>query len=305
VNTSGSSLITKPFPYRSIAIFGAGGQLGRALSRSFGVAAVSFDRSKCDFLDPQAIHAALKSERFEWAINTAAYTNVDGAESDAKNCNAINHSAVELLADTCQQSGIRLLQISTDYVFGGPAGRRIPWKESDPTNPEGVYATSKLLGEHAARKCTDHLILRTCGLYDAPSLDGKVRNFCNTILAASEKRNELSIVNDQWCTPTFVPHLVDAVRLLLQSEARGLVHVVNEGATNWFEFGCRLLQLDGKATIVNPISSEQYGAVAKRPAYSVLDTSHYQSLVGETLPHWEDALEAYIRQRRETTVLNK
>ena len=290
---------TKLFPYRKIAILGAGGQLGRSLSRAFGDAAVPFDRFHCNLLHAESIQNALTTETFDWVINAAAYTNVDGAESDAANCDAINHRAVKLIADICERSGARLLQISTDYVFSGEVSRSQPFKESDLPNPCGVYAKSKLLGEEAAARCREHLILRTCGLYDVPSDDGKVRNFCNTILAASEKRDELSIVNDQWCTPTFVPHLVGAIKRLMERDVRGLVHVVNEGVTNWYEFGRRLIELVGKSTRVHPISSAEYPAAAKRPAYSVLDTSHYQSLVGDALPSWEEALQAYVSQRRD------
>ena len=281
----------------SIAVLGASGQLGHHLVSTLGDAVVPFTRLDCDLLSKASIEQALCSHHFEWVINAAAYTNVDGAESDPDTCLGINHLAVGHIAEICQRRGSKLVQVSSDYVFGGDLSRKTPHRETDPTAPQGVYATSKLLGEQAAKLCDHHLILRTCGLYAAQNANGTFKNFCNTILAASLKRSELSIVNDQWCTPTYVPHLVSAIETLIKMNASGTYHVVNEGQTNWYAFGSRLLSLAGIKTPVIPISSAEYRSAVIRPQYSVLDTSKFVSDTGRSLPTWEEGLAQYVRQQ--------
>lgn len=301
VNTLGKSLNHKPFPDRSIAVLGANGQLGQALMRAFGGAAVAFNRTHCDFLRRESIDSAVGSHPFLWVVNAVAYTNVDAAESHVDLCYEVNGTAVGYLAAACQRNGSRLLHVSTDYVFGGDLNRRVPYTELDSASPQSVYAKSKFAGEQAAKGCGHHLIVRTCGLYDVTSPACAVKNFCSAILAASVHRREISIVDDQCCTPTYVPHFVHAVALLMRNEARGIVHVVNEGQVTWFEFGSRLLRLAGVDRVVNPISSSQYASPATRPNYSVLDTTKFCDMTGCRLPSWEDGLAEFVDRLRSPT----
>ncbi len=298
-NTSGSSLKpSRTFAARNIAIIGASGQLGHRLAHAWGDAAVAFTRDECDLNSSASVRQAIHSQRFEWVINTAAYTNVDGAESEPELCNAINHHGVELLANECQRSGSKLIQISTDYVFGGDPQHRVPYLETDTPAAQGVYAKSKLAGEFAASQCDRHLILRTCGLYDVPNPQARCKNFCNTILKVAETRKELAIVDDQWCTPTYVPHFVEAIGELMQTDASGIVNVVNTGSATWYQVGCELIKQAGLSTLVRAIDSSQYPAAAARPAYSVLDSTKYRRITEQSLPTWREAITAYIERRR-------
>lgn len=287
----------KAFPYRSIAVLGSNGQLGRSLVRAFGDASVAFNRLECDLLSSESIVKAIGSGDFDWVINAAAYTNVDGAESDPKTCHLINDIAVKHVAAACQESGSKLLHISSDYVFGAEQSRVTPYAETDTPGPLSVYATSKLLGEYAAKACDRHLIIRTCGLYSASTAEGVTKNFCNTILAAASKRRELSVVDDQWCTPTYVPHLVSAIESLMRGDAAGIFHVTNQGQTNWYEFASRLLHLAGSSVHVKAIDSSGYPLPARRPGYSVLAIAKFEEFTGASLPHWEDGLAEYVSQR--------
>jgi dTDP-4-dehydrorhamnose reductase len=278
-------------------VLGAGGQLGRALVASLGDAAAPFTRTQCDLLVEASVRNAVASHPFEWVINAAAFTDVDGAEAKREQCMIINHVAVKWIAESCQRQGSKLIQISSDYVFGGDLSRQTPYREDDAPNPQSVYANSKFLGEQVARCCDHHLILRTCGLYSPQNAEQSIKNFCNTIINAAQKRSQLSIVNDQWCTPTYVPHLVDAIEALMKQDAAGTFHVVNEGHTNWYEFGRQLLALAGIPTPVIPICSADYPAVATRPSYSVLDTSKFVAATGNPLPTWEEALAHYVSEQ--------
>jgi dTDP-4-dehydrorhamnose reductase len=188
-----------------------------------------------------------------------------------------------------------LVQISTDYVFGGDAARRTPYRESDEPSPLGVYGWSKLEGERRAAGWAKHVIVRTCGLY-GPAAPRSGGNFVATMLRLGRQRGRLRVVADQCCTPTYVPHLAGAIRFLLGVGAPGLYHVVNAGATTWHDFAAEIFRQAGLAVSLEPITAAQYGAPAPRPAYSVLDTGKYHALPGAPpMPAWQKALAEYLR----------
>jgi dTDP-4-dehydrorhamnose reductase len=230
-------------------------------------------------------------------INTAAYTQVDKAEVEADLCQAVNSIGVAHLTEACRRSGAVLVQISTDYVFGGDLARSTPYRESDPPSPQSVYAESKLAGEEQARQWQKHFIVRTCGLYGHPG-PRSAGNFVETMLRLGRSRDKLRIVADQHCTPSYVRHVVRAILFLLGTDCFGTYHVVNSGATTWYEFAREIFRLAGHEIELEAISTQQYGALAHRPRYSVLDTTKYHDLPGRpAMPHWRDALAEYLGER--------
>jgi len=188
------------------------------------------------------------------------------------------------------------VQVSTDYVFGADYWRRKPYTEDDQPAPVNVYGESKLAGEHAAETWEKHFVVRTCGLYSVspPPLQCG-RNFVETMLSLATTRRSLRIVNDQRCTPSYVPHVAAAIIRLLETQRYGTYHVTNLGSATWFEIARELFRLAGIRMAVEPITTKQYAAAAPRPLYSVLDTSKYRALDIAPLPVWQDGLRDYLQ----------
>lgn len=281
-----------------IAITGADGQLGSELCRQLGERAIPLDISILDLLDLEQVRRILPQLRPQVLINTAAYTAVDLAEDNAATCFAINRDAVQALAETTAHINCRLVQISTDYVFGGPphdAPR--PWTEHDLPAPQGVYARAKLAGEQAARLNADHLIVRSCGLYGQPGPRSS-SNFVTTMFRLGQEAGKVSVVDDQVCSPTWVVDLANALQYLIATGKTGLFHVTNQGATSWFEFAREIFHAANIDCEVVPISSRQYGAKSPRPRYSALDTSKYQRTGGPMPSTWDQALRRYLASLR-------
>jgi dTDP-4-dehydrorhamnose reductase len=300
-----------------ILVTGSAGQLGKELCRLLGPAALPVDLDKLDLTNRRAVLEAVPAMAPQAVINCAAYTKVDLAQSEPGPCRAINAKAVQYLADACRRLDCPLVQISTDYVFSGADGRREPYREDDPPSPQGVYAVTKLEGERQAAVWQKHLIVRTCGLYSRPS-HTEARNFVATIRRLARTKPKLSVVSDQQCTPTYVPHLARAVLFLVGAESGrktgtgsersevpvplfppapwGCYHVTNTGATNWYEFAREIVRLAGSDVVLEPITTAEYGAAAPRPAYSVLDTTAYHRLGGPSMPDWKAALAEYFAE---------
>jgi dTDP-4-dehydrorhamnose reductase len=281
-----------------IAVTGAYGQLGGELCRLLGSNALPLDIDTLDLTDGPAIGRRLDDLRPRAVINCAAYTQVDRAESEPQQCRAVNATAVEHLARACDRLDCPLVQISTDYVFGGQPDRNTPYREDEPPSPRGVYAQTKFEGEQAAARHEKHLIVRTCGLYARPT-DERAGNFVKTMLRLGRAGKELRVVADQRCTPSYVPHVAQAV-LFLAGMTRGepapwgIYHVSNRGATTWYEFAAEIFRRAGIEVSLQPISTAEYAAAAPRPAYSVLDTTAYHRLGGPPMPDWRTALAEYF-----------
>lgn len=274
-----------------IAITGARGQLGSELSLQLANRSIPLDLPEFNLLDKDSMAARVREIRPSVIINCAAYTQVDRAENDAIACRAVNETAVETLANLANELDALLVQISTDYVFCGANYLGRPFREEDAAVPRGVYALTKFGGEYKAALAVKHLIVRTCGLYcHTPGGPVRGRNFVDTMLALSAERSELRIVNDQTCTPTFVPHLARAIADLMDVGARGVVHVTNDGGVTWWDFAAEIFRLAQKPMQLQAITTAEYGAAAPRPPYSVLDTSLLSRLIGRKLPAWQVAL---------------
>lgn len=268
-------------------VTGASGQLGRELCRRLGADAVAADRTRLDVTDSDAVRRMVLDSAPEAIVLAAAYTQVDQAEDELDECRAVNVDSIEHFVAACAGTSIRLVLISTDYVFGGDASRATPLDERTPVAPLGVYGRTKAAGEQVVRQHVNHLIVRTCGLYDA---DPTSVNFVNTMLRLATQRRKLRVVNDQRCTPSFVPHVARGLLELTRRELQGTFHVVNAGATTWYEFAREIFRHRGLDVTVEPIRSDEFACRAKRPGYSVLDTSKYLATGAWALPTWQEAL---------------
>jgi dTDP-4-dehydrorhamnose reductase len=276
--------------YMKILITGAEGMLGHDIVRVLEgkhrlIQTTLADLDICNAYQTTELMAL---QAPDCVINCAAYTNVDGCETDASNAFGANAEGVKNLALACRRTGAKLLHISTDYVFDG-AGQR-PYVEEDEVNPVSVYGQSKLAGERFVQEILDnYAIIRTEWLY---GLHGK--HFVGRILELAEERDTLEVVDDQKGTPTATADLALAIEALLAVPARGIYHVTNAGSCSWCVFAQKILAIAGSQTRVLPISSERLARPARRPAYSVLDCSKFTRETGHILLPWEQALENYM-----------
>jgi dTDP-4-dehydrorhamnose reductase len=265
--------------------------------------ATGVDLDTLDLTDRPAVLETLRRLAPRAVIHCAAYTQVDQAETDSARCRAVNVTAVESLAEVCRELDSPLVQISTDYLFAGSPGIGRPWRESDLPVPKGVYAVTKFEGERVAAAWPKHLIVRTCGLYARPS-HVAARNFVKTILRLARTQPRLRVVDDQWCTPTYVPHLAQAIVYLLGGGGAapapwGIYNVTNRGETTWCGFARQIVRLAGLDVPVEPITTAEFASPAPRPAYSVLDTTAYHCLGGPAMPDWKQALGEYFEELKQ------
>jgi dTDP-4-dehydrorhamnose reductase len=286
---------------RRIAVIGPNGQLGSALCRQLGEAAIRFEHDALDITQPAQVEAALDAARPEVVINTAAYNWVDKAEDEPLAAYELNALGPRHLALACRKRDVVLVHISSDYVFGLDAARRTPYRETDCPGPQSAYAISKLAGEQFVRShCPQSFVVRTCGLYGHAISAGK-GNFVKTMLRLGAERSEVSIVDDQWCTPSSTTDVAAAIIALMATDRHGLYHATNSGGTTWARLAAEVFRVTGMTTRVKPITTHEFNAKAPRPAYSVLDCGQLAEVTGQTLPPWEEAVAAYVRELRSGT----
>jgi len=279
-----------------IAVIGSQGQLGRDLVPRLAGEVLPLTRTEIDLGQPESIAPKIRELRPDVVVNCAAYNFVDKAEEEAELAFRVNAWGVRELARTCAELRIRLVHFSTDYVFG-LEDRETPWPESAAPGPVSVYGLSKLAGEYLVRsQCPNHLVIRTCGLYGVWGSGGKGGNFIETMLRLAGQGKPLKVVNDQRCTPTYTADLAERATEWIASGETGLIHMTNAGECSWFELAREALRLAGSTATVHPITTAEFGAKAKRPAYSVLANDRLQA-AGKPLRPWREALEAYMRER--------
>ena len=188
--------------------------------------------------------------------------------------------------------------MSTDYVFGTDESHDEPYRETDTPGPVSTYGESKLAGEQAVLNgCQRHFVVRTCGLYGHAGRNPGRGNFVETMLRLGAERDELAVVHDQLCTPTSTHDLAAAIAALIETDAYGLYHATNAGETTWFEFAGEIFRQTGCDIALRSITSEEFGAKAKRPRYSVLNCDKLAGVIGRPMQHWRDALAAYLETR--------
>lgn len=276
-----------------ILVTGSKGQLGidvvNALSKEHEV--IGHDGDTLDITDLPAVMNYTCELKPEIIINCAAYTNVDGCEENIDLAYRVNAIGARNLAIAANNVGAKLLHISTDFVFDGSGN--VPYIEFDRAQPVSIYGKSKFAGEEFIRNhCPRHFILRTAWLYGKNG-----NNFVKTMLKISKERKVLTVVDDQFGTPTFTEDLVKSIQFILETEAYGTYHATNNGQCSWNEFAKKIFELSGETDVtVLPISTEELNRPASRPAFSVLRNYMFELQFGYYFRPWEDALKEYFRQ---------
>ncbi len=282
-----------------VVLIGATRQLGADLARTFDLDGelIPLTHGDLELLDAAATDACLAALRPTHVLNTAAYNRVDQAEDDREAAFALNARAVGDLAATCQRLGATLVHFSTDYVFDGR--RTTPYAESDAPNPLNVYGESKLAGERLALgRCERAHVVRVCGLFGVARSAGKGgTNFVETMLRLAAAGRAIRVVADQVLTPSYTLDLARKVWRILPRLARPVYHLTNAGATSWYDFPRCVFALAGVAPDLTPVTAAEYGARARRPAYSVLAHGALAALGEDDLRAWDQALAAYVTER--------
>ena len=280
-----------------ILVTGSNGQLGseiKALTNNDHNNLYFFtDRDSLDITDQETIKSFIATNRIDTIINCAAYTAVDKAEEDEANANAINHLAVKYLAEIAKEENIKLIHISTDYVFDGTNYR--PYVESDPTNPKSVYGATKLAGEKAMQEINpaNSIIIRTSWVYSSFG-----NNFVKTMLRLGKERDALGVIFDQVGTPTYAKDLAQTILDIvpqITNEKVEIYHYSNEGVLSWYDFAKEIMYMSKLECHIKPIETKEYPTPAKRPYYSLLNKAKIKKEFGITIPYWKDSVNACLK----------
>ena len=281
---------------KNVIVTGCNGQLGRAINKVLADNSeynlINTDVPELDITDVDKVMAFVKEVKPYAIINCAAYTNVNGCETDYDNAFLVNAIGPRNLSIAARETGAKMFQVSTDYVFSGSTDKH--YKELDEVSPMSAYGRTKLYGENFVKEFADrYFILRTAWLY------GEGKNFVKTMLMLSEKSDKVQVVDDQFGTPTYAMDLAKAIAYLLPTENYGVFHATSEGECSWADFAKEIFRLAGKSTAVEGISTEEYEAKfpgqANRPAYAVLDNDMFNLTTDFKFPTWEAAIAEYIK----------
>jgi dTDP-4-dehydrorhamnose reductase len=273
-------------------ILGATGLLGKALVREWtGDEVLAMGSRDVDIRDSTKVREIVEDARPDWIVLAAAYTDVDGCESNRELAFSVNRDGAVNVAEAARQSGAELIFLSSDYVFDGK--KISPYEVDDRRNPQSVYGHSKAEAEIKLLEILPHCcIVRTSWVF---GIGG--RCFPDTILRLAANRPALDVVNDQRGCPTYTVDLARAIIQLCRQDASGIVHVTNAGDCSWFAFAQEIVTGAGLATVVRPVSSQQMARPAPRPAYSVLSATSLRRY-GIEMPGWKDALGRYLQERK-------
>lgn len=273
-----------------ILVTGSRGQLGRelhdVLEERLPGCTVYTDVDQLDITDPAAVENFLREGDFTHVINCAAYTDVERAEEDKHLCYSINVDGIRNIALHADELGIKVLHVSTDYVFDGRSCR--PYTEGDKVNPTSEYGTTKRKGETALLGLSpESIIVRTGWLYSPHG-----RNFVKTMLRLGTERPEIKVVFDQIGTPTYARDLAEAIATMVLTSRwmPGIYHFANEGACSWYDFAVDIMEGAGLKCKVTPITSADFPSAVSRPPFSVLDKSRLKATYGVDIPHWRNGL---------------
>ena len=281
----------------NLLVTGSSGQLGQCLRQlllsATDISCYFAAREDLDITNSDELQRFFSDHNFDYCINTAAYTNVEKAESEQKEAFLINAEGAYSLAKACKKHNVVLLHISTDYVFDGMA--KTPYQEQDPTNPLNVYGASKLKGEqHIVDTWKKHFIIRTSWLYSQYG-----QNFLNSMLQFAKQKKALTITTQQKGTPTNANDLAQMlVTIIKTGNARyGVYHFSNQGEATWYDFAKAIFKATGEIDTVNLAKTEHYATFAKRPSYSVLNCNKLKDTLGITYRNWEDSLKQIINSK--------
>lgn len=274
-----------------ILVTGVKGQLGHDVVNELakrGHTPIGVDVEEMDITDASAVEKEMKKEPLDAVIHCAAYTAVDAAEDNREICMRVNAEGTRNIARVCRELDLKMVYISTDYVFDGEGER--PWEPDDPRDPLNVYGESKYQGELAVEEYLEkYFTVRIAWVF---GVNGK--NFIKTMLRLAESQKEINVVNDQIGSPTYTYDLAVLLADMVETEKYGRYHATNEGLCTWYEFAKEIFRQAGVDIKVNPVSSDEFPAKAKRPHNSRMDKTKLVQNGFRPLPPWQDALKRYL-----------
>ena len=276
-----------------VFVTGVKGQLGYDVMNELekqGLEGIGVDIDEMDITDADQVNKVIKEAAPDAVIHCAAYTAVDAAEDNEEICRKVNAQGTENIAKVCEELDIKMMYISTDYVFNGQGER--PWEPDDEREPLNVYGQTKYEGEHAIEEHVKKFFtVRIAWVF---GVNGK--NFIKTMLNLGKTHDHLTVVNDQTGSPTYTYDLARLLVDMIQTDKYGRYHATNEGICTWYEFACEIFKQAGMNVSVAPVSSDEYPAKAKRPSNSRMDKSKLTANGFTPLPTWQDALSRYLKE---------
>lgn len=287
-----------------VLVTGVKGQLGYDVCRELdkrGIENIGVDIDEMDITDPESVDKVITEANPDAVIHCAAWTAVDAAEDDDKKeiVRKVNVEGPRNIAKVCKKLDIKMIQISTDYVFDGQGER--PWEPSDPTGPVSVYGETKRDGENAVMELLDKFfIVRIAWVF---GINGK--NFVKTMLNVGKTHDVLTVVNDQWGSPTYTYDLAKLLVDMVLTDKYGIYHATNEGFISWYDFAVAIFKEAGMDNVtVKPVTTAEYGiSKAARPFNSRMSKEKLVENGFEKLPTWQDALKRYIKELKENGVI--
>ena len=277
-----------------ILVTGVKGQLGHDVVNECakrGIETVGVDIEEMDITDAESVRRVITESNVDAVIHCAAWTAVDAAEDNEEACRRVNAQGTENIAKVCRDLDLKLMYISTDYVFDGQGER--PWEPDDERHPLNVYGQTKYEGELAVEKYVKKFFsVRIAWVF---GINGK--NFIKTMLRVGKERGAVSVVMDQVGSPTYTYDLARLLVDMIQTDRYGRYHATNEGLCSWYEFACEIFRQAGLDVKVTPLTTAEYGAAkAVRPFNSRMDKSKLKANGFEPLPTWQDALDRYLKE---------
>lgn len=276
-----------------VLVTGYNGQLGFDVIKELEgrhIACKGADMADFDITDAEATENYIKNYAPDCVVHCAAYTAVDKAEDDEETCFKVNTLGSENIAKVCGEIGAKMVYVSTDYVYGGAGDE--PFEVTDKTNPCNIYGKTKLQGEQAVKaNCSKYFIVRTSWVF---GINGN--NFVKTMLRLGDTHPQLSVVCDQVGSPTYTPDLARLICDMIETEKYGTYHGTNENYCSWAEFAREIMNQGGKATVITPVTTAEYGAKAQRPLNSRLSKKCLDEAGFSRLPSWQDALSRFIKE---------
>ena len=276
-----------------VFVTGVKGQLGFDVMNELekqGLEGIGVDIDEMDITDADQVNKVIKEAAPDAVIHCAAYTAVDAAEDNEEICRKVNAQGTENIAKVCEELDIKMMYISTDYVFNGQGER--PWEPDDEREPLNVYGQTKYEGELAIEEHVKKFFtVRIAWVF---GVNGK--NFIKTMLNLGKTHDHLTVVDDQTGSPTYTYDLARLLVDMIQTDKYGRYHATNEGLCTWYEFACEIFKQAGMNVSVAPVSSDEYPAKAKRPSNSRMDKSKLTANGFQPLPTWQDALSRYLKE---------
>ena len=276
-----------------VLVTGVKGQLGYDVVNELtkrGIEAVGVDIQEMDITDAASVEKVIGEAAPDAVVHCAAYTAVDAAEDNVEICRKVNADGTQNIANVCKKLDCKMVYISTDYVFDGEGTR--PWEPEDERHPLNVYGQTKYEGELAVQNTLEkYFIVRISWVF---GVNGK--NFIKTMLNLGKTHDHLTVVNDQFGSPTYTYDLARLLVDMVQTDKYGIYHATNEGICNWYEFACEIFRQAGMNVDVAPVPASEYPTKAKRPENSRMSKEKLTENGFERLPSWQDALERYLKE---------